>query len=141
MQRFFRVHDRRQRIVFHLDQIRRILSGRPVDRCDADHRLTDVTHLLIGQGEYFRRVGQRHPAALRAGELCNLVAGDRGVDAGMSEGAAYVDTPNLRARVRAANVGGVGDAGQRKIVDKMTSPGHERSVFAALKRLPDPFLP
>ena len=59
----------------------------------------------------------------------------------MSEGAADVDTPNLGARVRAAHVSRMGDAGQRKIVDKMTSPGHERSVFAALERLPDPFLP
>ena len=50
LERFFRVHDGRQRIVFHFDEIGRIFRGRPVHRGNADHRLTDVTHLLIGQG-------------------------------------------------------------------------------------------
>ena len=79
--------------------------------------------------------------ALRPGELCNIVAGDRGVYAGMSQGAAHIDVEDFGARVRAAHVSRMGDAGQRKIVDKMTSPGQESPVFAALERLPDPFLP
>ncbi len=50
LERFFRVYHGWQRIVFHLDEIGRIFRGRPVHRGNADHRLTDVTHLLIGQG-------------------------------------------------------------------------------------------
>ena len=121
--RFFRIHHGRQWIVFHLDEIGRIFGRRPIHRGDADHRLTDVTHLLIGQGINFRRVRQRHPAALRPGELRNVVAGDRRVDAGMIEGAAHIDVANFGARVGAAHVSGVGDAGQRQVVDEMTALG------------------
>jgi len=55
-------------IVFHLDEIGRGLLRSPDPRCDADHRLTDVTHLLIARRK-LGRVGSGTSAALRAGEL------------------------------------------------------------------------
>jgi hypothetical protein len=57
----------------------------------------------------------------------------------MSKGAACVDAPNFSAGMRAPNIGGMGDAGERKVIDKMTTCGQQHSVFRALDRLADPF--
>ena len=138
-ERLLRVEHGRQGIVFYLDEIGRVFRGRPVHRGDADHRLADVTHLLIGQGVNFRRVGQRYPAALRPGELRDLLAGDHGVDAGMIEGAAHIDVANLGARMQATHVSRVGDTGQGQVVDEMIAFCYKPVVLGAFERLPNPF--
>jgi len=72
-ERFFRVYYRRQWIVFHLDRSAASSAVARSTAADADHRLTTVTHLLIGQGVNFGRVGQRYRRAA-AGELRDLLA-------------------------------------------------------------------
>jgi hypothetical protein len=57
----------------------------------------------------------------------------------MLEGAAHIDVANFGTGVRAPNVGGMGNTGEREVIDEMTTLGQQHSIFRALERLPDPF--
>jgi hypothetical protein len=104
VERVARVGDRLERLVLHLDELRRIARELPRLCDDRDDRLADEAHLADGEREVFDPPARhRRDLEERIGERRDLLAGERPVDALHRLGLRHVDRGDVRVRVRRAD--------------------------------------
>jgi hypothetical protein len=130
------VRDRRQQLVVHLDQRRRILGDVAVVGDNEGDGLADIGHLAVGECkgphmvERGARIGMPHHPALGHGRR-QVVQGDHRVHARDRERRTLVDAANDGMRMRAAREACVQHVRDHHVVDEAALAAQQRRVFDA----------
>jgi hypothetical protein len=118
-QRLFDGHDRRQRLVLHLDQAESAVGGFLVDRRDRRDHVADIAHLVDRDD---RLVADRDAVVRVRQPYCVGAGYDRG-DTGQGFGAPDIDRADAGMRVGTAQNLGVQHAGQAEVEGVAGSTG------------------
>src|SRR5262245_65858163 len=135
----FRLDDRRQRSVLHVNQIDRIFRNIAA-RCHYySHGFAKVTHAIDGTGI------KRDPISQHVGDrLCHgsyIDAGENADNARQLFRSARIDTKDLGMSVRRAQDGGVPEPRQgREVIDKARLSFEQRGILTPWNALADPLL-
>ena len=125
-----RVHDRRQRLVLHVDQLERVARDVLVGR-DHERDLLALEADLVTREHRLGVVGDGgHP---RQAQRLQVLGGDDGGHTRMGERPAGVDRNDARVRVRAAQDGAVHHARQPDVVQVVALAADEARVLLALE--------
>jgi hypothetical protein len=129
LERFVRIDDDRERVVFDFDGFDSVGGGVSIGGDDRGHFLRLVHHLFGGQHHLGVGHQRRHPMQL---VLRERLPGDDGEHAGHLEGARRVDLDDLRVGKWAAHDVHVEHAGQRDVVDVVALTANEARIFFSL---------
>ncbi len=136
-----RIGDRVQRLVFDLDQLRRVAGALARLRHHRDDRLPDVAHLADRQGVVLEvRARDRRDLEERIGERGHLFPGQRPVDTRHLLRLRHVDRGDVGVRVRRAHEMDEAHPVPLDVVDEDALPLHEPAVLLARDVLALPLL-
>ena len=133
------IDDHRQRLVHDFERFRRIAGLLARVRHDRRHGFADVAHDAHRQRMLRRRGGRGAVAPPEVGRLQQrlhagadeIVAGHHGDDARHFRGRGHIDRGDPRMRIRRADEGEAGLAGQREIVGELVAAGQQAVVLDA----------
>ena len=136
LQRVLGIDHRRQRFVFDLDKIERVLGQVTVARDHHRHRLAHEARLVGREAVIFDRRLHADRERLRVRE--HVGAGYHASHSRRAQRGRSIDRPDARVRVGAPqNRRGVWFL-ERQVGNKHAAPGQQARIFDTLKRLSDP---
>ena len=128
LRRRYRVDDRRQHLVGHLDEVGGVLGPVAIGRGDRDHRLADIAHLVDREAVIVDRVLEADDHRIGLGR--HVRAGHDGENPRRGERFGRVDGDDLGMGVRRADEGGLqGALPDRHIVDEAALAAQQGAVF------------
>ena len=128
LRRRYRVDDRRQHLVGHLDEVGGVLGPVAIGRGDRDHRLADIAHLVDREAVIVDRVLEADDHRIGLGR--HIRAGHDGENPRHGERFGRVDGDDLGMGVRRADEGGLqGALPDRHIVDEAALAAQQGAVF------------
>src|SRR3990172_350001 len=140
-ERFFRVSNRRQRLVLHVDQVERVARRIAIFGDNRRHSVAHVTDLvdrqdvMLGNSQSRVAGGGRQSADL----IAQLRAGENRDNAGMAPRRVRVEAFDLGMRVRASKYRHVEHARKPDIVHVLAEPANQTRIFAPLNPGTDGF--